>query len=258
MALVLFQKEGGSLRVSLNRISALNAVNSALLMELERGLEEHAQDQSLKSLLLFGQGGCFAAGADIRELASLDEPGIRNFHHLREKAFSLLETYPVPTIALIQKYALGTGLELALCCDWRIAATDARFGVPSAKLGLVESYEYFFRLVRAVGPAWAKKMVYTGDQVDAQTAWNIGLAEEISAPEKIFECAQAFVSRMHRNFPTSIRETKKVIAECLEEPNLHDIKDRALPMVHSMKSDEFREGTKAFLEKRGKNIREDR
>ncbi len=253
MPLVLFEREDGMLRVSLNRVSALNAVNRALLLELKQGLEEHAQEKGLNSLLLFGRGGCFASGADIRELASFDEPGIRNFHHLRESTFALLESFALPTIALVQRYALGTGLELALCCDFRIAAADARFGVPSAKLGIVESYEYFSRVVRAVGPAWAKRMMYTGEQVDAETAWKIGLAEEISPPDEIFERAQAMVSRIQGNSLASIQGTKKVIGEYLEDPQLLKIQDRARPMVNSIISDDFREGANAFLEKRRKN-----
>jgi len=180
----------------------------------------------------------------------LDEEGIRKFHRLRERAFLLLETFPAPTLALIVKYALGTGLELALCCDFRIAASDARLGVPSAKLGLVESYEYFARLVRAVGLSWAKKLVFAGEPIDGETAWKIGLIEEICPPDKIFERADSFLSKIRKNSLSSIRETKKVITECLKDPNLSSIKDPALPLIKSMRSADFKERTRAFLEKR--------
>jgi enoyl-CoA hydratase len=252
MALVLFEKKEDTLRVSLNRTSALNAINSAVLRELEQGLKQHEFDPALKALILFGQGGCFASGADIRELSSLDEEGVRKFHGLRERTFGLLEKFPIPTVAIIEKYALGTGLELALCCDLRIAAADAKLGVPSAKLGLVESYEYFTRLVRAVGPAWARKMVFTGDQVDAETALRIGLVEELNPPEGIFERADAILSRILKNSASSIRQTKKVIADCAQDPNLFLVNDSAFPMVDSTKSQDFKEATRAFLEKRGK------
>jgi enoyl-CoA hydratase len=251
MALVLFERKEDTLRVSLNRTSALNAINSAVLQELEQGLKQHEFDPAVKSLILFGQGGCFASGADIRELSSLDEEGIRKFHELRERTFDLLENFPIPTLAIIEKYALGTGLELALCCDFRIAATDAKLGVPSAKLGLVESYEYFTRLVRAVGPSWARKMVFTGDQVDAETAFQIGLVEELSPPERIFEKADAILSRILKNSASSIKQTKRVIANCARDPNLFLVKDPALPMVDSTKSQDFKEATRAFLEKKG-------
>jgi len=252
MALVLFERKEDTLRVSLNRMSALNAINSAVLQELEQGLKQHEFDPALKALILFGQGGCFASGADIRELSSLDEDGIRKFHGMRERAFALLEKVACPTLAIIERYALGTGLELALCCDFRVASSDAKLGVPSARLGLVESYEYFTRLVRAVGPSWARKMVFTGDQVDAETAFQIGLVEGLSPPERIFERADAILSRILKNSASSIRQTKKVIAGCAQDPNLLLVKDRALPMVDSTKSQDFKEATRAFLEKKDK------
>jgi len=252
MALVLFQKDKEILRVSLNRTAALNAINSEVLEDLERGLQAHEDDSKIRSLILFGQGGCFASGADIRELSSLNEEGIRKFHHLRERTFALLEKFPCPTIAVIQKYALGTGLELALCCDFRVAAADARLGVPSARLGLVESYEYFTRLVQAVGSAWAKKMVFTGEQVDAETALRIGLVEEVSPAEKIFERTEDLLSKILKYSFSSIRQTKKVLAECARDPNLRTISDPARSLVESTKTPDFKEATRAFLEKREK------
>jgi enoyl-CoA hydratase len=252
MALVLFEKKENLLRVSLNRTAALNAINSAVLQDLEQGLKKHGSDQTVKSLILFGQGECFASGADIKELSVLDEQGIRKFHELRERTFALLENLPFPTLAVVQKYALGTGLELALCCDMRLAASDARLGVPSARLGLVESYEYFTRLVRAVGPSWAKKLVFTGEQIDAETACRIGLVEEVGPPEQIFQQAETRLARILKNSFSSIRQTKKVIAQCLRDPNLFQVTDHALPLVESMKGEDFRKATREFLEKREK------
>jgi len=252
MALVLFQKDGPILRVSLNRTQALNAINSAVLQDLETGLKDHETDPDIRFLVLFGQGGCFASGVDIRELSSLSEEGIRNFHRLREKTFALLENFPCPTLAVIQRYALGTGLELALCCDIRVASADARLGVPSARLGLVESYEYFTRVVRAVGPAWTKRMVFTGDQLDADTALRVGLVEEVSPPEQIFERTENLLSRILKNSFSSIRQTKRVIADCARDPNLLLISDPALPLVDSTQTPDFKEASRAFLEKREK------
>ena len=252
MALVLFAKNVDILRVSFNRAPALNAINSALLQELERGLKEFEEDESIRAVVIFGQGGCFAAGADIKELASLDEEGIRRFHQLRERTFLLLEKFPSPTLAVIEKYALGTGLELALCCDFRVASLDAKLGVPSARLGLVESYEYFARLVRTVGPSWAKKMVFTGEQIDTKTAWEIGLVEETSPPDKLWAGVDSLLLRICNHSLSSIRQTKKLMAVCLQDPYLLHVRDKALPMVESMKTEDFKEATRVFLQKRGK------
>jgi enoyl-CoA hydratase/carnithine racemase len=108
MALVLFERKEDTLRVSLNRTSALNAINSAVLQELEQGLKQHEFNPAVKSLILFGQGGCFASGADIRELSSLDEEGIRRFHELRERAFALLENFPHSNAGDHREIRLGT------------------------------------------------------------------------------------------------------------------------------------------------------
>jgi len=252
MELVRLEKKDDLLQISLNRTSALNAINSDLLQEMEQGLKKYENDETVGSVLVFGEGNCFASGADIKELSGLDEEGIREFHQLRERTFLLLETFPVPTLALIEKYALGTGLELALCCDFRIAASDARLGVPSAKLGLVESYEYFTRLVRAVGLSWAKKMVFTGEPVDGETAWKVGLIEEICPSDKIFERADSLLTKIRNNSLSSIRETKKVMTECLKDPNLFSIRDPAVPLIKSMRAADFKERTQAFLAKHKK------
>jgi enoyl-CoA hydratase len=252
MGLVLFEKNEAALRVTLNREAALNAVSRALLRELEEGLILHGRDETIRSLVLCGQGGVFSAGADIKELAGFDEAGIRDFHALRERAFALLEDFPAPTIAAIGRYALGTGLELALCCDFRVAGLDAKLGVPSAKLGLVESYEYFSRLVRAVGAAWAGKMVFTGERLDAETALRIGLVEETCPPEQLPERTASLQQRIHGHSPSAIRHTKRVIAACRRDPGLVLVKDRALPLVESTKSEDFRRATREFIEKKGK------
>lgn len=255
MPLVLFEKRDNILHVSLNRTEKLNAIKSDLLKALASGLEKYSQDLSIRALLLFGQGGCFAAGADIQELAGLSEDGIRAFHGLREGTFALLEQFPSPTIAVIERYALGTGLELALCCDFRICDNNAQLGVPSAKLGIVESYEYLSRLIRAVGPFHAKKLVLTAERVDAKTAFAIGLVEEITSSEAIFERAVEILDRISNNSAYSMQESKKIIDACARDPYLKGIDDRAGPMVASLKNEDFIEGTKAFLEKRKANFK---
>jgi enoyl-CoA hydratase/carnithine racemase len=250
MSLVVFELNHHVLNVSLNRISVLNAVNRAVLKELEAGLKSFVGNSDVKALKLYGQGGCFAAGADIKELAGFDEQGLRKFHDLRERTFALLEDFPAPTVAVIEKYALGTGLELALCCDFRIAGEDAKLGVPSAKLGIVESYEYMARLVRSVGPFQAKKIIFTGEKVDARTAAAIGLVEEVTPSDALFDRTATLLSNISNNSIQAMRQSKKVIGVCAKDPYLLNVDDTAAAMVESMKTSDFKEGTQAFLEKR--------
>jgi len=250
MPLIVFELDNRILNVALNRVSALNAVNSDLLKELEAGLKTYADNPNLAALKLYGQGGCFSAGADIKELAGLDEQGIRFFHGLRERTFARLEHFPAPTIAVIEKYALGTGLELALCCDFRIAADTAKLGVPSARLGIVESYEYMARLMRAVGPFQAKKIIFTAEKIDAAPALSMGLVEEIVPTDNLLSRAATLLERVSDNSIYSLRHSKKVLEECVRDPNLSGVKDTAAPMVKSIKTSDFKEGVQSFLNKR--------
>ena len=169
---------------------------------------------------------------------------------MRERTFALLEMFPSPTMAVIERYALGTGLELALCCDFRIAAADAMLGVPSARLGIVESYEYISRLVRAVGPHRAKKMLLTGERLDAQAALAIGLIEEVVDSEALVVRAEVIVAAICSNSVYSMRESKQVVEICRQDPDLLRVGDKALPMIQSLQNPDFKEGVAAFLGKR--------
>ncbi|MBU2026992.1 MAG: enoyl-CoA hydratase/isomerase family protein [Proteobacteria bacterium] len=167
-----------------------------------------------------------------------------------KKPFSLLEGFPCPTLAVIERYALGTGLELALSCDFRISAENAQLGIPSAKLGIVESYEYIARLVRAVGPSHAQKLLVTAERINAGTAVGIGLVEEAVASEQLFERAESILSAICRNSPYAVKHSKRLVEMCVKDPNLFYVADTALPMVKSLGHADFKEGTSAFMEKR--------
>ncbi len=246
MTSVLFELDQGLLKVVLNRPSVLNAVNSDLLKALKDGLNRYSADTGVKALMLYGEGENFCSGADIGELSSLDENGIRKFHSLRESTFELLERFPVPTMAIIKKYALGTGLELALCCDFRIAAPSARLGIPSGRLGSVESYLYLIRLVRAVGPSQTRKMIFTAETVSAEKAFAIGLIEEVTPNEDVFGRAAAIWQKISSNSKYALRQSKKMVKHCQQDPYLVAVEDKALPMVQSLATDECREALVSF------------
>lgn len=249
MPSVIFEKRKNILKVSLNRIPVLNAVNRTVLEELKQGLVEAAADPDISALMVFGQGGCFSAGADIKELAQLDQAGLRRFHRLREKTFAILEDFPGPTFAAIERYALGTGLELALCCDFRIADEHARLGIPSAKLGIVESYEYVGRLVRAVGTFQAKKMIFTGERLEARAAHGIGLVEEVIPAGRLFERADALFDALSKNAPGAIRDSKVIVNRCGRDPYLETVEDPAQLMANSFTSAECQARLAAFVNK---------
>lgn len=247
---VLFEQKGAVLQVSLDRKELLNAVNSSVLEELEIGLRANAGNSDVKIMVLCGLGRCFCSGADIKELASFDEAGMRKFYQLRERTFALLESLPFPSLAVVHGYALGTGLELALSCDFRIAAAGAKFGVPSAKLGIVEGYDYISRLVRAVGPFRAKRLLLTGVKIDADAAFHIGLIEEVVPIDELFGRAQTIAADIALNSTFSMVGSKNAVAVLVKDPNLLTVPDRAALMVESLQSADFRQRAAAFLEKR--------
>lgn len=246
MPAVLFEKDQGLVKVALNRPSVRNAVNTPLLKTLRENLNRYGGDDSVKALMLYGRGGTFSAGADIGELSGLDEDGIREFHRLRESTFDLLERFPAPTMAVISGYALGTGLELALCCDFRISDSDARLGVPSARLGIVESYGYLTRLVQTIGPSRSRWMVYTGEAVSGSEAQAMGLVEVVARDNDLMDHADRLWRRMAASSSYALTRTKSVISNCFRDPFLVSVEDAAMPLVASLATDACRDALASF------------
>lgn len=246
MPTVVFEQNEGLLKVALNRPAGRNAVNTTLLKALREGLKRYFGNDNIKALMLYGQGGTFSAGADIGELSLLDEDGIRTFHHLRESTFRLLEQFPVPTMAVISGHALGTGLELSLCCDFRLTHSDARLGIPAARLGIVESYRYMTRLVQTVGPSRSRWMVYTGKTVAGHEAQKIGLVEEVSPDNDVMVHAEHLWRGMAVNSRYALIRSKIVINDCLRDPFLMMVDDTAMPLVASLATDECRSALASF------------
>ena len=246
MPTVVFEQNQGLLKVALNRPAVRNAVNTTLLEALREGLNRYGSNDSIKALMLYGQGGTFSAGADIGELSLLDENGIRTFHHLRESTFRLLEQFPVPTMAVISGHALGTGLELSLCCDFRLADSNARLGIPAARLGIVESYPYLTRLVQSIGLSRSRWMVYTGKTVAGHEALTIGLVEEVSPDNDVMGHAEHLWRGMAAHSRYALIRSKSVINHCFQDPFLKLVGDTAIPLVASLATDECRDALASF------------
>jgi len=249
---VLLQNEGQYAFVILNRPKVLNALNTKVLQELLEKIEICARDDRLRAVILRGANDNFAAGADISELASpRGVEGAREFHQLRELTFAKIEGLPCPTIALIDGYALGTGLELTLTCDLRVGTERAKFGVPSGKLGVVESYEYIGRLTSLVGASWAKTLLYTGEIIDAETARTMGLINYIAPAGETEDFIQKLAGKIIQNSPRAITGSKKIVNQCAKI-NWKDIENPGSPLLSSIGTPDFIEGTSAFLQKRRK------
>ncbi len=242
------------LTLTLNRPAKRNAVNGEMLLALDEALTAYEGRGDVRVLVLTGAGGCFSAGADLEELAGGGSPGARRFHDLRERVFARIEALPCPTLAAVEGYALGTGLELALCTDFRLVAEDALLGVPSSRIGVVESLPYLARLVRAAGGAQARFLVLTGRTVTGAEARWLGLAEEVCPPGTLSERAEEVAASVAEFPPWALRGSKKALAR-LDPGPPPDPAEAGGPFVESWSRQETLELARAVLARRRRGSR---
>ena len=236
--------------ITINRPSALNALNTRVLQELSQALDEVDPDQ-IRALIVTGAGEkAFVAGADIREMSGLTKAEGEGFGRRGNQVFRKLETFPVPVIAAVNGFALGGGCELALSCDIRICSDNAVFGQPEAGLGITPGFGGTQRLARLVGASMAKQMIYTARNIKAQEALRIGLVNEICTQQELMEEALKLAAQIGANAPIAVRNCKKAINEGIQG-NIED----GIALEERLFGDCFEthdqiEGMNAFLEKR--------
>ncbi|WP_158971168.1 enoyl-CoA hydratase-related protein [Chachezhania sediminis] len=222
----------------------MNALDDAATGGMIEALDA-ARDKA-RVLLFTGVGGrAFISGADI---GGFDGPQPTGQSFLdRQRA---LANYPLPTVAVIRGYCLGGGLMTALNCDFRLAATDASFGVPAAKLGISYGSAGLARLVECIGPARTRRLLYVGDRVDAATAHAWGLVEHVYAPDALWDAAMAMARTIAGNAPLSVRATKATVADLLLPESRQDPGAILALSLACRDSRDFEEGRAAFREKR--------
>jgi enoyl-CoA hydratase/carnithine racemase len=233
--------------LSLNRPEKRNALNQALIDELDKALAAVENDKEIRALMLRGEGSSFCAGIDLREVA--EAAGGHNPTSL-ESVFGRLEKFPVPTIAAIHGAALAGGLELALHCDLRIAAENARLGMTLGRVGLVVPYDFTRKLIEVCGSANTAWILYTADQIDARRSAAMGMVHEVVADAKLGDAATALAERVASNAPLALRAMKAIVRRCMTDAfdAWHDDLLRTAREVRQ--SSDAREGVRAFLEKR--------
>ncbi|MGC0103730.1 enoyl-CoA hydratase-related protein, partial [Enterobacter asburiae] len=170
-------RHGRVLQLTLNRPAARNALNNALLTQLAEQLEAAASDIEISVCVIYGSERCFAAGADLNEMAEKDLPATLN--DIRPQLWARINAFPKPLIAAVNGFALGAGCELALLCDAIVAGDNARFGLPEITLGIMPGAGGTQRLIRSVGKSLASKMVLTGESISAQQALSAGLVSDV-------------------------------------------------------------------------------
>ena len=238
-------------RVTLNRPQVLHALNTQVFDELEAVFSALATDSAVRVILLTGSGEkAFAAGADIKELASTDAATGEAKARRGQGVFRLIETCGKPVIACINGFALGGGCELAMACTMRLASETARLGQPEVKLGLVPGYGGTQRLPRLVGQPMALKLLLTGDMIGAAEALRIGLVDEVLPADKLMERAEVLAKIIASMAPLAISGCIEAVRDGSEVSLDEAIDMEARIFGRLCASADKEEGTKAFLEKR--------
>lgn len=250
MEYILYEVEGQTGIITINRPKALNALNHQVLEELDQVLSEVDTD-TVRALILTGAGEkAFVAGADISEMSAFTKAEGEAFGKKGNDVFRRLETFPLPVIAAVNGFALGGGCELALSCDIRICSDQAVFGQPEAGLGITPGFGGTQRLARAVPVGIAKQMIYTARNIKAEEAHRIGLVNAVYPREALLDAAKKMAASIAGNAPIAVRNCKKAINEGLQVDM-----DQALVIEEHLFGNCFethdqQEGMGAFLEKR--------
>ena len=248
---LLYEKRGGIAFITFNRPKVLNALNRKTVEELRDVLLDARDDSSVRALILTGAGEkSFVAGADIGELALRTPVDGKEFSLFGQSVFHLLETLGKPSICAINGFALGGGCELAMCCTIRIASKTAKLGQPEVKLGIIPGYGGTQRLARLCGKGVAHELCLSGEMITAEEAQRIGLVNHIYEAAELLPTAEALAKKIIANAPVAIRYTMEAIERGVEMPQEEGLFLEATLFGLCCATEDMREGTKAFLEKR--------
>ena len=248
---LLLERDGAVALVTINRPQVLNALNMSTLDELRRVILDLKTDDSVRAVILTGAGEkAFVAGADINELAAQTPTPGREHALAGQHVLDLIENMGKPVIAAINGYALGGGCELAMACTLRIAADTAKLGQPEITLGILPGYAGTQRLPRLVGKARAMELILTGAQVSAVEAERIGLVNRVVPAAALLTEAKKLAADLARQAPIAVRYSLDAINHGLEMPFVEGCRFEATLFGLVASSEDMREGTRAFLEKR--------
>lgn len=236
--------------ITMNRPSALNALNSEVLEDLEKVIDA-VDEKQIRCLIITGQGEkSFVAGADIAEMSNLDQKGGKEFSQKGNDIFRKIETLRMPVIAAVNGYALGGGCELSMACDFRIASENAVFGQPETGLGITPGFGGTQRLARLIGAGMAKQMIYTARNIKADEALRIGLVNSVVPADQLMAAAEKLAGQIAKNAPIAVANAKAAINEGLEESIEDGVKIEEKRFGECFGTHDQKEGMSAFLEKR--------
>ena len=250
-------KKGALGWVIFNRPQVKNAFDLEMWERLPRTIANLAEDPEIRVILLKGEGGHFGAGADIKELLEYaKKPFLAQVYaNTVDRCFTAMGKIEKPLIAVVEGHALGGGAMVATACDLRVVSKKATVGIPLPQLGLAVVPLGIKKLIETVGLAWASKFLLTADIIPIEDLKASGWASVMADEEKVEEEAIALGERIMRNYPTAIQMTKRIIREWLTPSYLRDPKVLRESFSRCMLGDEFKEGARAFIEKRKPNSR---
>jgi enoyl-CoA hydratase len=236
--------------VTVNRPDKLNALNARVLEELDELFTAFATDRLVGAVIVTGAGRAFVAGADIAEIAANDAAGLERVSARGQAVFGRIERLPKPVIAAVNGFALGGGCELALACHLRVASEHAKFGLPEVKLGLIPGYGGTQRLPRLVGKGRALQLILTGEQIDANEAYRIGLVNALATATTLHDVARSIALQASKNGPVALARAIASVNEGFDQPadDAMAIEARHFGSLGATK--DMAEGTSAFLAKR--------
>jgi enoyl-CoA hydratase len=248
---LLFEKREIIAYVTVNRPEKLNALNQAVLGELSDCFEAIRNDEQVRAVILTGSGGkAFVAGADVSEIAALTSLAAREMSLRAQSVFDSIENLGKPVIAAIRGYALGGGCELAMACTLRVASENARFGQPEVKLGIIPGYGGTQRLSRLVGKGRAMEMILTGEMTTAQEAFRIGLVNRVVPETDLIAAAESMAGKIVANAPLAVKFSIDAVNHGMEMTQREGEFLEATLFGLCCATEDMREGTRAFLEKR--------
>lgn len=246
------EAQAGVLTIKLNRPEAYNALRTQLLKELAQALDHANDNDAIKAVVITGSDTVFAAGADIKEMASLDAVGVMN--DPRPSYWRRIALFPKPIIAAVNGFALGGGCELVMHCDIVIAGDNALFGQPEINLGIIPGAGGTQRLIRTIGKSMAMQLVLSGEFISAEKAQSLGLISEVTIPERSLERATELARKIATKPPIAVKLAKESLLKAYETTLESGLNLERKSFTLLAATQDRNEGIAAFMEKRKPNF----
>ncbi len=253
---ILYETKDAIAYVTLNRPKVLNALNRKTIEELKTAFQEAQNDPLIHGVILTGSGEkAFIAGADIGELSKITGDDARAFAEAGQAVMTFIENLGKPVIAAVNGFALGGGCETAMACTFRIASEHAKFGQPEVKLGIIPGYGGTQRLPRLVGKGRALQLTLSGDIISAQEAYRIGLVNEVVSAADLISRAETLLKQIAANAPLAIKYAIQAVNDGIDTDLATGLKKEAELFSFAANTEDRKEGTAAFIEKRPPHFR---